>query len=67
MGDEVGLGEVQQRPHEPQVAALRDRRHGRQPRDAAAPQQAEKNGLGLIIRMMAGQQNLGADLFSQIA
>jgi len=60
-GDELRLGEPEQRARDLDLAAPAARRHAGEPGDAGATQQPEQHGLGLIVEMMRGDDDGRAD------
>ena len=60
-GDKVGFRDREERPVMGEALPLAQIFHPPQTHDSGAPEQAEKDGLGLIVGMMGGRHRIGAD------
>ena len=60
-GDQLGLAALQQGARVGEPDSARGTRHAGEPAGAAAAQQAEKDGLGLIVGVMGGGDDIRAD------
>ena len=61
IGDEVGLGESEQRAREVQAIARRSRSDAGKPAQSRAAQKPEQHRFGLVVEVMRGHDDFGAD------